>query len=715
MTAFDRLAPSLAYHIAHTLGWNGLRAVQELAIPPVLDGKNAVVLAPTAGGKTEAAFFPLLTAMDRDAWAPTSVLYVSPIRALLNDQEQRVERLASFVGRRVFKWHGDVGTADRKAFKREPADILLTTPESLEVMLTSPSFPRREVLGRLRAVVIDEAHAFAAGDRGGHLMAVLERLGRLGGNDLQRIGLSATVGNPEGLLAWMTGSSRREGTVVRPPKGGKVPEISLDYVRTPENAAAMVATLHPGEKRLVFVDSRRGVERLGRLVRERGVESHVLHGSLSSAERRDAETAFREGKNRVIVATSALELGIDVGDLDRVLQIDCPSTVAGFLQRLGRTGRREGTTPNCTFLVIDEKRVLQAAALVRLWRRGFVEPIEPSPRAFHLLAHQVLALARQRSGFAPADVGATLAGAAPFREISASERDGLLSHMLDAGILADHGGVLWLGPEGERLYARRNFEALYAVFSAPEELVVVSGGREIGAVERTFLSALVEDGVEPSFVLGGKPWRVVHIDWTDGKVVVEPGDRADAPKWHGSPYFLGYELCQEMRAVLLSGEDDPAWSRRAREHLAALRAEHAFLADALSPMIETGGDVKWFTYAGGRANVLLGRMLERDRGGRVCAGNVAITWKDAPGRSAAALRAWADEAGIATRPSPEDIRLAAAACAATTRFSKFQPCLTAGMIEDYVGATVLDARSAGRVLGARSVGAGGPLQTRQPG
>ena len=277
--------------------------------------------------------------------------------------------------------------------------------------------------------------------------------------------------------------------------------------------------------------------------------------------------------------------------------------------------------------------------------------------------------------------------------------------MLDAGILADHDGRLWLGPEGERAYGRRNFEELYAVFSAPEQFVVVGEGKEIGSVERAFLSALVDESMEPSFVLAGRPWRIAHIDWTEGRVVVHPAAHADAPKWHGSPYFLGYDLCQEMRRVLVSTDIDPAWSRRARDHIASLRTEHAFLADERDPIIEDGGDLKWHTYAGGRANVLLGRMLERDRGGRASTGNVVMTWKEAPGRSVGALRAWIAEVRASGRPNAEDVRFAAAACAGTARFSKFQPCLTAGMIEGYVGETVLDLESAKAAVGA-SVGTG---------
>ena len=215
--SFDRLTPALQYQIANTLGFAGLRPVQEQAIDTILDGKNAVVLAPTAGGKTEAAFFPLLSAMDAGDWAPVSVLYLSPIRALLNNQADRLARYAGLVGRRVFKWHGDVTATERKRFLRDPADILLTTPESLEAMLMGTKVPTRELFAGLRAVVIDEVHAFADDDRGAHLAAILERLTRFCGRDVQRIGLSATVGNPDEFFGGLLGA--RSARAICGPRG----------------------------------------------------------------------------------------------------------------------------------------------------------------------------------------------------------------------------------------------------------------------------------------------------------------------------------------------------------------------------------------------------------------------------------------------------------------------------------------------------------------
>src|SRR6266850_6654124 len=218
MTAFARFPPRLQEAIVSRLGWTTLRPVQELAGEAILDGKNTVVLAPTAGGKTEASMFPAVANLVERVAEGVGVIYVAPIKALLNNQEERLGTYTEMVGLRRFVWHGDVSDASKRAFVKEPAELLMTTPESLEVMLLSPRFPLARVFSDLRMVVVDEVHAFAGTDRGAHLMSVLERLRRYTQHDLQRVGLSATIGNPEWILEWLRGTSKREGVVVSPPK-----------------------------------------------------------------------------------------------------------------------------------------------------------------------------------------------------------------------------------------------------------------------------------------------------------------------------------------------------------------------------------------------------------------------------------------------------------------------------------------------------------------
>ena len=236
MSVFEQFEPRLQHAIVDRLGWASLRPVQDEAGRAILAGHNTVILAPTAGGKTEAAIFPLLSQILSAPRAGVSALYIAPIKALLNNQAERLGRYTEMVGLRRFVWHGDIASSARQRFARDPADLLMTTPESLEVMLISRRAQR--LFGDLRMVVIDEVHALAGSDRGAHLMSVLERIARTSRHDVQRAGLSATVGNPETILRWLRGSSAREGVVVGlttlPSVAPGDPICHLAYVRSGE-------------------------------------------------------------------------------------------------------------------------------------------------------------------------------------------------------------------------------------------------------------------------------------------------------------------------------------------------------------------------------------------------------------------------------------------------------------------------------------------------
>lgn len=326
-SAFDVLHPVVQHHIVNTLGWRDLRPLQAEAAGPILRGEDALLLAPTAGGKTEAALFPLLSRAAAHGWSGTAILYVCPLRALLNNLQPRVATYAAWLGFRAAVRHGDTTASARRRIAAEQPTVLMTTPESLEAMLVSRTIDPGLTLSQVRAVVVDEIHAFGGDDRGWHLLAVLERVAHLAGRSLQRVGLSATVGNPGQLLAWLQGSEqgKRPAHVVDPSRDAEeTPQLQLDYVGSVANAAKVVATLHRGEKRLVFAESRARVEELAHRLRELDIETYVSHSSVSADERKRSEAAFAEAQDCVIVATSTLELGIDIGDLDRVIQIGAP-------------------------------------------------------------------------------------------------------------------------------------------------------------------------------------------------------------------------------------------------------------------------------------------------------------------------------------------------------------------------------------------------------
>ena len=508
MSAFDELHPALRYHLVNTLGWTELRPTQLSAINPVQSGDAVLLLAPTAGGKTEAAVFPLLSKMASEGWRGLSALYVCPLRALLNNIESRLQRYASFVGRRAALWHGDVGDAARRHILHDPPDLLLTTPESLEAMMISPRVNVTTLLGDVRAVVVDELHAFAGDDRGWHLLFLLGRIEHLSGRQLQRIGLTATVGNPEEMLAWL--ARGRAGQVIGTSQPTTDGDVTADYVGSLANAITVLARVFRGERRLVFAESRSRVEHITEGLRTAGIRTFASHASLSADERRAAEAAFASEPDCAIVATSTLELGIDVGDLDRVVQIGTPVSVTSFLQRMGRTGRRIGAQRNCLFLATDDEELLAALAVATLWREGVVDPVMPPTRPAHIYAQQVMALALQLGGIARPDLDAWLGPVA--WEVPEDDRIAVVRHMLQAGVLAEDGGVLGLGERGEREFGRRHFGDLVAAFSSPLMLTVHHGTAELGTVHPANLARSREDGA-PVLLLGGRSWEVVEVDW----------------------------------------------------------------------------------------------------------------------------------------------------------------------------------------------------------
>ena len=463
-------------------------------------------------------------------------------------------------------------------------------------------------------MVVDEVHAFAGDDRGWHLLAVLERLGRVAGHPIQRVGLSATVGNPEELLGWLQGSGRgnRSASVIAPAleSAPVVPELDLDYVGTVANAAKVIASLHHGEKRLVFADSRRTVEKLAAELHERGTQTFVSHSSLSLDERRRAEAAFAEARDCVIVSTSTLELGIDVGDLDRVLQVGAPQTVASFLQRLGRTGRRAGTSRSMLFMATSDEELLRAAGLLLLWSEGFVEPIVPPPSPRHLAAQQLLAACLQEGRVGRATWPEWLGG---LPLATPDELKAITDDLVARGHLDTDAEMLFIGPEAERRYGHKHFLELLSAFTADPQFVVLHGRVDVGAVDPMVLTRKVTG---PRLVsLGGRSWEVTFIDWKRRRAYVEPSATKAVSQWPGAARPLSWALTDAMRRVLL-GADPPgvALTRRAVERLAVVREEYEAAVDAQGTVLGTwrNGQNRWWTWAGARANAVLQAALEAE-------------------------------------------------------------------------------------------------------
>src|SRR5439155_24027216 len=348
---------------------------------------------------------------------------------------------------------------------------------------------------------------------------------------------------PDAILTWLQGTSNRPRRVVDPRKRPGRRHILVAHRQGLAALSQDAARVARGQKSLFFCQSRATTEAVAEHMRRAGTTVFVHHSAVSREDRALAEERFYHGTDACIVCTSTLELGIDVGDLDRVLQAEAPDTVSSFLQRMGRTGRRAGQVANTTFFCETTEGVLQAIALIELAKAGWVETVEVERRCWPVLIHQLLAMALASNGITADDAWEHLARVPDFQGIHRAEYDRLLTWMLRDGALRLAGGRLVLGPKAERRFGRKNFVELFAVFSSPETYTVqTAGGQPLGSLNQAFVDRLV-DGVS-SFLLGGRGCAVVRVQHDDRRVIVETAPRGRQPTWGGFlPQFLGREIC----------------------------------------------------------------------------------------------------------------------------------------------------------------------------
>lgn len=568
MGVFDRYAP-FVQEFVYEHEWESLRGIQVAAGEAIFDtDENVLLTASTASGKTEAAFFPILT----ELWErpPTSVgaLYIGPLKALINDQFYRLDGLCARAGIPVWHWHGDVSTSHKAKLLRNPSGILQITPESLEALLMHRHAAVARLFSDLRYVVIDEVHALLRGDRGGQALCLIERLSRLAGVRPRRIGLSATLGQPEEVGAFLSVGTNRGCVIPRIEEPERVWRLSMEHffiggephgtpgephvddtgmviprilshrrprteaveqnaMRTsvrPEPLEVNVSAVAPFEgksdtapknadpglgyifertrdsKCLVFANSREEAEAVCTSLRAYCEARHepdrflIHHGNLSASIRESAEEAMRdEGETRSIVTTSTLELGIDIGRMERAFQIDAPFTVSSFLQRMGRTGRRD-TPPEMRFVMREERaeprsllpetipwKLLQGIALVQLYREErWVEPPRLDRLPYSLLYHQTMATLASEGEMTPARLAQKVLSLPIFHRVSQDDFRSLLLHLLEKDHVecTELGGLI-VGLAGERTVGSFKF---YAVFQESEEYAVRSESQEIGTI-----------------------------------------------------------------------------------------------------------------------------------------------------------------------------------------------------------------------------------------
>ncbi|MBW3614671.1 MAG: DEAD/DEAH box helicase [Actinobacteria bacterium] len=604
------LSGELGSAVEAAYGWREPTEVQKAAIPPVLAGHNTLVLAPTAGGKTEAALLPLLDVGRREGWNPTSILAVSPMKALLDDQLRRYQSIAALTGATAFAWHGDTPKMQRRQFLDHPSDILLTTPESLEILLHR--IDAKEMLRGIQAVILDEVHVFVGTARGAQLAAVLERLEERCDADLQRVGLSATVGTPDDVLAWLGGSSYRERSLAGVAAAATREETNIvSYEHETQLTSTLSAVL--GEQRsLVFVQSRRRAEHLGGVL-----DVPVHHSSLSPEGRRAAINRFQAGEVAGIVATATLELGIDIGDVELVVQDGSPSGPASYLQRVGRSGRRTGMR-RMLFTCGTPDDLLQVLAVLARVRRGALEPLPVQRGGRLMLGQQALALALDpvRTGFERHELASTICYSPVFRGLQ-DDALATLEHLVENEWLRDVRGLLVAGHRANLEFGGggRNFAKLAASFDTRASVpVVTEDGTHVGTIDWTAAQDDKWVGRGEPFRLGGRGWSAVDVNAEVVRVVpAAVGAAAKPPSWRGPSLDVDRATWETAREILENTDVPAAIDERGELWLEILRAQ--WRPRLAKPLWEAERETTLITFAGAAVHRSVLALLNADGAG----------------------------------------------------------------------------------------------------
>jgi ATP-dependent Lhr-like helicase len=612
MTSFNLLNDKVKKFITNDLKWSKLTDIQESVIPEVLQGKNIIALAPTAGGKTESVFFPVLNTIYDEKLTGITTLYISPIKALLNNQEIRLKKLSKAIYQDAFKWHGDVSKAQKIKFCKNPCSILMITPESLEVILLSDSYDKGDLFGNLRFIVIDEIHSFAESDRGYHLISIIERLQTYSKFDIQRLGLSATVGNPSIIGTWLKGSSKRKGVVINPLKDKKSEKNLNIFVYNQEEEFIEHIYENFGDKKTIFfVNGRRDAERIHTMLKSVMENTYVHHSSMDKTFRNLAEESFRlKSEPSCIICTSTMELGIDIGDLDAVLQLDSPSSVSSFLQRIGRSGRRANTKSEMTFYISEKEKFILSLAIRELSSKGWVENITVSKKAYHIYFHQIISIIVQESGIYEDNLYDLLTDVYCFSGINKESYEKLINHLISLKILEKNSrNKLYLGLEGEKKFQFQNFKKLYSVFETVEEFSIKYKNKEIGTLQAWFVFSM---GNNLTFYLSGNSWEVIDIDENNKVIHVDKAEKANLPKWSGQPILLTFEICQEYLKIISGELEINNLNPKELNYLRGFQEQEKNSIQKAGEIIikSTDRNVLLFTFCGNKVNYTIALMLK---------------------------------------------------------------------------------------------------------
>ncbi|MDE1148192.1 MAG: DEAD/DEAH box helicase [Azospirillaceae bacterium] len=685
---FALLHPSIR-HWVWRQGWGDLRPVQRAAIPSVLEGgRDVIIAAQTAGGKTEAAFLPLLSRIVDEPAGGFRILYVSPLKALINDQFRRLDALCEALQVPVFRWHGDVSAAQKSKARQQPAGVLLITPESLEATFIRRGPEMARLFGALDAVVIDELHAFIGTARGRQLQSLLHRLEIVAERRVTRVGLSATLGDlrlaaeflrpgqtenvvlvedrstEQELRLQLRGYELREKPKVSP-RGTEVEDVDAAVLR--EIGTHLFRVLRGG-RHLIFGSNRSNVEELSDLLRslceQEGVPNEFFphHANLSRQHREFVEERLREGPlPTTAICTSTLELGIDIGDVGSIAQIGPPWSVASLRQRMGRSGRRDGQ-PAIVRLYVTETELsprtapldalrcalVQATAMAQALLNQWVEPPRPSVVDLSTLVHQTLALIVERGGVHARFAWETLCKNGPFSLVPGPLYADLLRALgrPDRALIEQSpDGTLLLGQVGERLVDHYDF---YSVFKSSEEYRVVHAGTTLGTLP--VINPLTEG---MTIIFSGRRWRVMAVVAQEKLIEVLPSAAGRPPAFAGGGGDLHDTIVREMREIYRTDAVPTFLDTSAKTLLAEGRATFSRLGLDHSSVIAIEGEVWLFPWVGMLQLGTLALAL-RKRGLDANPRGIAIEISDASVRNViAALRE------IASAPAPVAMELAA--------------------------------------------------------
>ena len=578
--AFDRLAKPVQRWV-WTQEWRTFHGIQELAIASVLnDQRDVIIAAPTAGGKTEAAFLPLISVvLENPGSHGFDLVYLSPLKALINDQFGRLRDLCSKTDLPVHPWHGDISQATKTRARENPRGILLITPESLEALfvLRGTAVPR--LFRDTRAIVVDEMHAFLNNERGIHARSLLSRIELSVGRRIRRVGLSASLGDMDLARQYLRPEAADDVRVLEDNRSGPELRVQLrGYVQPHDEqdsdaakrrvAKDLFAHLR-GNQNLIFAGSRQNVEWYADALREMSdrrrlsLEFLPHHSNLSRQHREEVEERLRSRAATTAVCTSTLELGVDIGAMKCVAQIGPPHSIASLRQRLGRSGRRADRPAVLRMYQIEEERrsaiarlhlrLVQSIAMVELLIERWCEP--PPPQALHLstLTHQILSVIAEHTGASARTIFDTLCRHGPFGRVGPSLFSRLLRQLGTPGVALieqARDGRLLLGSRGERLV---NHYTFYAVFETPSEYRIVGDGKGLG---RLPITALRAPGSYLTF--SGRRWRVVAV--RDEKKVIEvTADQSGRPPPFRGPWGPVHDIVAEKMREVLCGHHVPAY------------------------------------------------------------------------------------------------------------------------------------------------------------